>query len=133
MEASAQDIDDVEEIGPEIARSVHAWFADPANRRLIEKLRAAGVRMKDEVKKKPKGKQPLAGTSVVITGTLEKLSRDEATAAAKEAGARVASSVSKKTDFVVVGENPGTKAAKAEELGVEMIDEKEFLKRLGRR
>ena len=123
LEASAQDIDDVEEIGPEIARSVNAWFADPANRRLIEKLRAAGVRMKDE-RKKPKGKQPLAGKTVVITGRLSTMSREEATAAAKAAGARVASSVSKKTDFVVVGDNPGTKAAKAEELGVEMIDEK---------
>ena len=132
LEASAQDIDDVEEIGPEIARSVNAWFSDPANRRLIEKLRAAGVRMKDE-RKKPKGKQPLAGTTVVITGTLSTMSREEAIAAAKDAGARVASSVSKKTDFVVVGDNPGTKAAKAEELGVEMIDEQAFRKRLGGR
>jgi DNA ligase (NAD+) len=132
LEASAEDIDDVEEIGPEIARSVHAWFAEPANRRLIEKLGAAGVRMMDE-RKKPKGKQPLAGKTVVITGTLSTLSREEATAAAKEAGARVASSVSKKTDFVVVGDNPGTKAAKAEQIGVEMVDEREFRKRIGRR
>ena len=132
LEASAQDIDDVEEIGPEIARSVHAWFADRANRRLIEKLRAAGVRMRDE-RKKPKGKQRLAGKTIVLTGGIESLSREEATAAAEAAGARVASSVSKKTDFVVVGENPGTKAGKAEQLGVETIDEKEFLKRLGRR
>ena len=133
LEASAEDIDDVEEIGPEIARSVHAWFSEKANRRLIEKLRAAGVRMRDEHKKKPKGKQPLAGKSVVITGTLSGMSREEATTAAKDAGARVASSVSKKTDFVVVGDNPGTKAAKAEELGVEMIDEQAFRKRLGKR
>ena len=102
LAASAQDIDDVEEIGPEIARSVHAWFADRGNRRLIEKLRAAGVRMQDEVQK-PRGKQPLAGTSIVLTGGLESLSREEATEAAQAAGARVASSVSKKTDFVVVG------------------------------
>ena len=132
LEASAEDIDDVEEVGPEIARSVHAWFAEPANRRLIEKLRAGGVRMKDE-RKKPKGKQPLAGKTVVITGTLSTLSREEAIAAAKEAGARVASSVSTKTDFVVVGDNPGTKAAKAEQIGVEMVDEREFRKRIGRR
>jgi DNA ligase (NAD+) len=130
LEASAQDIDDVEEIGPEIARSVHDWFADRGNRRLIEKLRAAGVRMQDEVKK-PKGKQPLAGTSIVLTGGLESLSREEAIEAAQAAGARVASSVSKKTDFVVVGTDPGSKAAKAEQLGVEIIDEKEFRKRLG--
>ncbi len=133
MVASVEAIDDVEEIGPEIARSVHAWFADRPNRRLIEKLRAAGVRMKDEAKKRPTGPQPLAGKSVVLTGGLEGMSREEASAAAQAAGARVASSVSKKTDFVVVGADPGSKAAKAEQLGVEMIDEQEFRRRLGRR
>jgi DNA ligase (NAD+) len=129
--ASAEEIDDAEGIGPEIARSVHNWFADPRNGRLIEKLRAAGVRMKDDVVEST-AEQTLAGKTIVLTGGLEKLSREEATAAAQAAGARVASSVSKKTDFVVVGENPGTKAARAEELGVETIDEAEFLKRLGR-
>jgi DNA ligase (NAD+) len=132
LEASEQDIDDVDEIGPEIARSVHAWFSDEANRTLIEKLRAAGVRMKDEAPRKPRRRQPLAGKTIVLTGGLEGLSRDEAAAAAEAAGARVASSVSKKTDFVVVGENPGTKAARAEELGIETIDEREFAERLGR-
>jgi DNA ligase (NAD+) len=129
--ASAEEIDDVEGIGPEIARSVHDWFADPRDRRLIDKLRAAGVRMKDDVVAST-GEQTLTGKTIVLTGGLVKLSREEATAAAQAAGARVASSVSKKTDFVVVGENPGTKAARAEELGVEMIDEAEFLRRLGR-
>ncbi|HEY8116485.1 MAG TPA: NAD-dependent DNA ligase LigA [Actinomycetota bacterium] len=133
LKASEQDIDDVEEIGPEIARSVHTWFADKGNRRLLEKLRAAGVRMKDVAPRKPKGKRPLAGKTIVLTGGLQGLSRDEAAAAAEAAGARVVSSVSKKTDFVVVGENPGTKAARAEELGVETIDEREFAKRLGRK
>jgi DNA ligase (NAD+) len=76
---------------------------------------------------------PLAGKTIVITGSLLAMSRDEATRAAQDAGARVASSVSKKTDFVVVGENPGSKAAQAEQLGVETIDEREFLRRLGRR
>jgi DNA ligase (NAD+) len=131
MQASADDIDAVEEIGPEIAKSVHGWFHDERNRALIEKLRAAGVRMADEVVD-PVGEQPLAGTTIVITGGLESLSREAAQAAAEAAGARVASSVSKKTDFVVVGEGPGSKAAKAEQLGVEMIDEAEFLRRLGR-
>ena len=130
--ASADDIDDVEEIGPEIARSVHDWFAAKQNRMLIDKLRAAGVRMRDEPTEVA-GEQRLAGMSIVLTGTLEALSREEAAAAVQAAGARVASSVSKKTDFVVLGENPGTKAAKAEELGVEIIDEAEFLRRLGRR
>jgi len=89
--------------------------------------------MKDQAPKRPRGKQPLAGKTIVLTGGLEGLSRDEAAAAAEAAGARVVSSVSKKTDFVVVGENPGTKAARAEELGVETIDEREFAKRLGRK
>ena len=70
--------------------------------------------------------------SIVLTGGLEMLSREEATAAAEDAGARVTSSVSKKTSFVVAGESPGTKLAKAEQLGVEVIDEQEFLRRLGR-
>jgi DNA ligase (NAD+) len=133
LDASEQDIDDIEEIGPEIARSVYAWFSDEANRALIQKLSAAGVRMRDEAPRKPKGRQPLAGKTIVLTGGLEGLSRDGAAAAAEAAGARVASSVSKKTDFVVVGENPGTKAARAEELGIETIDEREFAKRLGRK
>ncbi len=87
--------------------------------------------MQDEVVE-PVGEQTLADMTIVLTGGLETLSRDEAIAAAQAAGAKVASSVSKKTDFVVVGVNPGSKAAKAEQLGVETIDEAEFLRRLGR-
>jgi DNA ligase (NAD+) len=129
--ATEEEIDDVEGIGPEIARSVHAWFADKQNRKLLEKLRKAGVRMQDEAVE-PVGEQPLAGLTMVLTGGLEAMSRDEAIAAAQAAGAKVASSVSKKTDFVVAGVNPGSKLAKAEQLGVEIIDEKAFLGRLGR-
>ncbi len=128
--ASEQDVDDVEEIGPEIARSVFEWFHDEQNLQLVEKLRSAGVRMADPVVERPSD-GALAGKTIVLTGGLDSMSRDEATAAAQEAGARVASSVSKKTDFVVVGENAGTKAGKAEEFGVETIDETEFLRRLG--
>jgi DNA ligase (NAD+) len=128
--ASEQEIDDVPEIGPEIARSVHEWFADEHNRALLEKLRSAGVRTRDELEEQ--GERALVGVTLVLTGGLVELSRDEATAAAQAAGARVASSVSKKTDFVVAGENAGSKLARAEELGVEVIDEKEFLRRLGR-
>jgi DNA ligase (NAD+) len=130
--ASVEEIDAVPEIGPEIARSVYEWFHDRENRKLIEKLRRAGVRMADERAEGP-AEGPLAGKTIVITGSLLAMSRDEATRAAQDAGARVASSVSKKTDFVVVGENPGSKAAQAEQLGVETIDEREFLWRLGRR
>jgi DNA ligase (NAD+) len=129
--ASAEAVDDVPEIGPEIARSVHEWFHDPVNLALLEKLRAAGVRTADAVPER-EGSQLLDGVTLVITGGLSELSREEAVEAAQAAGARVASSVSKKTDFVVAGENPGSKLAKAEELGVDVIDEREFLGRLGR-
>jgi DNA ligase (NAD+) len=129
--ATEEEVDAVEEIGPEIARSVFEWFRDPENLALIEKLRKAGVRMEDEPEpERPEG--PLTGSSIVLTGGLESVSRDEAIALAEEAGAKVASSVSKKTAFVVTGENPGSKLAKAEQLGVEVIDEKEFLVRIGR-
>lgn len=129
--ATEEQIDDVEGIGPEIAHSVHAWFADAQNRKLLERLRKAGVRMQDDAVE-PAGEQPLAGRTMVLTGGLEAMSRDEAISAAQAAGAKVASSVSKKTDFVVAGVDPGSKLAKAEQLGVEVIDEQEFLKRLGR-
>jgi len=131
--ASVEEIDAVPEIGPAIARSVYEWFHDPANLALLEKLRAAGVRMAEEAPAGPVEEGPLAGKTVVLTGTLPSLSREEATRLAQEAGARVASSVSRKTDFVVAGENPGSKLAKALELGVEVIDEEEFLRRIGRR
>jgi DNA ligase (NAD+) len=129
--ATEEQVDDVEGIGPEIAHSVHAWFADKQNRKLLERLRKAGVRTQDDAVE-PAGEQPLAGRTMVLTGGLDAMSRDEAISAAQAAGAKVASSVSKKTDFVVAGVNPGSKLAKAEPLGVEVIDEQEFLKRLGR-
>ncbi len=122
-------IDDVAEIGPEIAASVHAWFDDDGNRELIGKLRAAGLRLADA----GAGAQvprSLAGLTVVLTGTFPTLTREEATAMAQAAGARVASTVSGKTAWVVAGDNAGTKLAKAEQLGVEVIDEAEFLRRL---
>lgn len=130
--ASLEEIDAVPGIGPIIARRVHEWFRDPANLALVEKLRAAGVRMVEEAPSAPPEPGPIAGRTIVLTGGLATLSRDEATRLAQEAGARVASSVSRKTDFVVAGENPGSKLAKAIELGIEVIDEQEFLRRLGR-
>jgi DNA ligase (NAD+) len=127
--ASVEDLVAVPEIGPEIAQSVYSWFHDEGNRRLLSKLRAAGVRVEDpEPEPVPEG--PLTGKTIVITGGFESMSRSEAEGAAAEAGAKVASGVSKKTDFVAVGENPGSKYDKAVALGVETIDEQEFLKRL---
>ncbi|MEX2459253.1 MAG: NAD-dependent DNA ligase LigA [Actinomycetota bacterium] len=126
--ATEEDLTAVDGIGPEIARAVAEWFADEGNRELLAKLRAAGLRTDEPVTEAVEG--PLTGKSVIITGGLESLSRDQATEAAKAAGAKVPSSVSKVTDFVVVGENPGSKYDKAVALGVETIDEAEFLKRL---
>jgi DNA ligase (NAD+) len=128
--ASEDEIDAVPEIGPEIAATVAEWFDEDENLALIEKLRTAGVRLADE-RVADVGPKPLEGFSVVITGTLPTLSREEATALAEDAGARVASNVSKKTSFVVLGENPGSKFARAQELGVELIDEADFLERVG--
>jgi DNA ligase (NAD+) len=127
--ASVEELEAVEEIGPIVARAVHDWFRVPSNKRLLKKLRAAGLRTSDPPPKKQK-KGPLTGKTIVLTGGLAAMSREEATKAAQEAGARVASSVSKKTDFVVAGTDPGTKYDKAQSLGVETIDEKEFLKRI---
>jgi DNA ligase (NAD+) len=129
--ASVEDLEAVEEIGPIVARAVYDWFQDRGNLELLEKLGKRGVRMKDAAPARRK-KGPLTGTTIVLTGGLEAMSRDEAIKAAEDAGARITSSVSKKTDFVVAGMDPGTKFDKAQALGVEIIDEKEFLKRLGR-
>ena len=97
---------------------------------MIEKLRAAGVRVADD-RESDAGPRPLEGATIVLTGGLESLSREEATEMAQRAGARVASSVSKKTNFVVAGADPGSKFDRAVSLGVEVVDEDEFLKRAG--
>jgi DNA ligase (NAD+) len=129
--AEPDELSDVEGIGPEIAASVFEWFRDPEDAEVIEGLREAGLRFADEpVAAADEG--PLAGKSIVLTGGLEGMSRDEAKAAAEAAGARVVSNVSKKTDFVVAGEAAGSKYDKAVSLGVEIIDEVEFDRRLGR-
>jgi DNA ligase (NAD+) len=128
---TVDDIDDVPGIGPEIAASVREWFEDPENLALIERLRAAGIRMADERVAAVPTEVPLTDKTIVLTGTMPSMTREEGTELAQGAGARVASSVSKKTDFVVAGENAGSKLAKAETLGVEVIDEAEFRRRLG--
>jgi len=130
--ASLDSLQAIDGIGPEIARGVHDWFQDPENAKLLQRLAAAGVRMADDSAARPTGPQPLANQTIVITGTLPNLSREQATELAKQAGARVTSSVSKKTTFVLVGQDAGSKLTKAQELGVETIDEAEFMRRLGR-
>ena len=128
--ASEDEIDAVPEIGPEIAATVREWFDEDENLQLIDKLRVAGVRLADERTAPDRTPKTLEGVTLVLTGGLDTVSREEATAMAQAAGARVSSSVSGKTTFVVAGRDPGTKLAKAETLGVEVIDEDTFLRRL---
>jgi DNA ligase (NAD+) len=130
--ASLEDLENAEGVGPELAAAVHGWFRATENQAMIEKLRQAGLRMRDDEAAVPASARPLDGKIVVITGTLPTLSRLEATQAADLAGARVTSSVSKNTSFVVAGEDAGSKLTRARGLHVEVIDEAEFLRRLGR-
>jgi DNA ligase (NAD+) len=121
-EASQEDVIEVEGIGPERAERIVEWFADDENRSLVEDLRQLGLRFEAGPEERSV-EGPLSGSTYVITGTLEGFSRDEARKELEEKGAKVADSVSKKTTGVVVGESPGSKAAKAEQLGVPLLDE----------
>jgi DNA ligase (NAD+) len=123
--ATVEEIDAIYEIGPAVAQSVHDWFAQVANRELVERLGAAGVRTEDEAA--GAGGAALAGKQYVITGTLAAMSRDEAKAAIESRGGRVTSSVSRKTTAVIFGHDPGGKLDKAKELGVSCLDEAAFL------
>jgi DNA ligase (NAD+) len=127
QKASAEEIASVRGIGDIIGRSVHAWFADSENAELITRLIA---HLTLERVEKPVG-GALEGQTVVVTGTLEGLSREEAEALVRKAGGSVSGSVSKKTSFVLAGENAGSKKEKAEKLDVPIIGEAEFRKRLG--
>jgi DNA ligase (NAD+) len=115
----------VEGVGPTIAESLKEWFGVDWHREVVEKWRAAGVRMAEELPDR-RAPQPLAGLTVVVTGTLPNYTRDEATAEITTRGGKVTSSVSKKTHFVVAGDNPGSKYDKAMSLGVPVLDETGF-------
>lgn len=125
MEAPEEELATVNEIGPKIAHSVATFFRQPRVRAIIDRLAAAGVRMTADTVAPP-GTGPLAGKTVVVTGTLSSFSRAEAEEAIVRAGGRAAGSVSKKTDFVVAGANPGSKLDKARQLGVPVLSEEEF-------
>jgi DNA ligase (NAD+) len=130
LDASQEEIQEVEGIGPDRAESIAEWFADEQNRALVAELRDLGLRFEAGEEARPK-EGPLTGTQYVITGTLERFSREEAKAALEELGAKVSDSVSKKTTGVVVGENPGSKVAKAEKAGVPILAEADLMKLLG--
>ena len=125
LAARQEDIEEVDGIGPDRAESIATWFADEKNRALVEELRELGIRLELGDAEKPV-EGPLTGQTYVITGTLERWSRDQAREALIAKGARVTDSVSKKTTAVVVGENPGSKVDKARKAGVEILDEAAF-------
>jgi DNA ligase (NAD+) len=125
MNASEEEIVEVEGIGPKIADSVFAYFREPRNRDTIRRLREAGLKLEAE-KREAVGDQPLAGLAFVVTGTLARHSRLQIESRIKELGGVVSDSVSKKTSYVLVGENPGSKVRRAQQLGTPVISEDDF-------
>ena len=122
MDASVEQLLEVHDVGPIVALALHTFFDQPHNREVVEQLRACGIHWPEE-EPAARAPQPLAGKTFVLTGTLPTLGRDDAKALLEAAGAKVAGSVSKKTDYVVAGEEAGSKLAKALELGVAVLDE----------
>jgi len=130
LDASMDELLQVNDVGPVVAQSIRTFFDQPHNREVVEQLRAAGVSW-PEGEPAERAPQPLLGKTFVLTGTFPTLKRDEAKAMLEAAGAKVAGSVSKKTDYVVAGEEAGSKLDKAQELGVAVIDEAQMLALLG--
>ena len=126
MSATEEDLSAVPSIGPKIAASVSAYFANESNKAMVDKLRQSGVHMADEERPEP-GEQSLAGLRFVVTGRLANFSRSQAEGRIKDAGGAVSGSVSKRTDYLVAGEDAGSKLADAEKLGIHVIDEDEFV------
>ena len=129
-DASAEDIEAIHEIGGAIAASVHAFLGDENNAAVIGKLRAAGLNLEAEEQAEA-GPRPLEGKTVVVTGSLTRWGRQQAQDAVRSAGGKPTSSVSRKTDLVVAGENAGSKLEKAKELEIEVLTEDEFAERIG--
>src|SRR5213080_4033928 len=127
MDATEEELQEVRDVGPEVAASIRGFFAEKQNRKVIQKLLAAGVR--PAAVTRPKG--PLAGKKFVLTGSLESMTRPEAQRRIEALGGRLQASVSKETDYVVVGTDPGSKLKKAKTLGLPMLEEKALLKLLG--
>jgi DNA ligase (NAD+) len=127
-QAGVEELQNVDEVGPRIAESIVEFFSIPANRKLVERLREAGLTLTG--RKKERGTK-LAGKTFVLTGTLAKHTRDEAKKMIEDAGGKVTGSVSKKTDYVVAGADAGSKLDKAKELGVAVIDEQEMVRLAG--
>ena len=127
MEAPIERLQTAPEIGPVVAASVRAFADEPRNQELIKELRAAGVNMESQAPAPSDEPGRLAGKTFVITGTLDAMSREEATAALERLGAKVAGSVSKKTSYLIAGHDAGSKLEKARQQGIETLDEAAFL------
>jgi DNA ligase (NAD+) len=128
LQTSLEELQQVREVGPVLAASVRLWLDEPANRHLLERLAQAGVRMEAPRRQRAEGPQPLVGQTFVLTGTLAAMSRDEAQQRIEALGGKVTGSVSKKTNYVVVGTDAGSKLEKARTLGVATLDEPAFLR-----
>jgi len=128
MEAREEELQEVRDVGPEVAASIRRFFAERQNRRVIERLMKAGVRPAPVRRRKG----PLEGKRFVLTGGLAQMTRPEAQRRIEALGGRILSSVSKETDFVVVGAEPGSKLAKAKALGIRTLGEDEFRRLLDR-
>ena len=123
LEAQPEEIEKAEGIGPVLAEQIYEELSEKRTRQLIERLRQAGLSMELDPSERRQQGGPLDGKTLVLTGTLPNLSREQATRLIRLAGGKVVNSVSKKTDYVIAGDSPGSKLAKAEELGTEVIDE----------
>lgn len=129
--ASVVELENIKDIGPTIAKSIEAWFKDPENLQLLEQLRKYGVNFKSSLYKEEAKEAPLKGKSFVITGVVDGFSREELIELIEHHGGRVSGSVSSKTDFLVVGRDPGSKLQKAKELGVKIISPQELFDMIG--
>jgi DNA ligase (NAD+) len=130
MDADAEQLEEVPDVGPVVAESIAAFFRERHNREVVEQLRAAGVHWPEGARAKKAAAGPFAGKIVVLTGTLGSMGRDDAKERIEAAGGKVTGSVSKKTDYVVAGSEAGSKLDRATELGIRVLDENEFLKLL---
>ena len=126
--ATGEELQTIPSIGPKISESITAFFRQDGNRNIIAKLRKAGVKLEEEDREPKPGGLPLAGKEFVITGKLASSTRSEAEARVKALGGSAGSNVTKKTSYVVVGEDPGSKLDKARSLGIATLSEEEFLK-----
>jgi DNA ligase (NAD+) len=131
MSATMEELQTIEGIGPNTAQAIVDWFTQPRNRELLEKLRAVGVWPVESRAETEEVNQRFAGKTFVVTGTLQGFTREEIKAFIERLGGKVTDSVSKKTDYVLVGENPGSKLEKARALNIPILDEASFLAMAG--